>query len=292
MLPNISIRTALASALVALGAVLTSGCESAIFRIANHGLEAPEATVRYSSDPDLALDLYRPVGTNAPAPTVVFFYGGGWQRGERAQYQFVGRRLATHGLLVVVADYRTWPTAQFPAFMHDAARAVKWTRDNAASHGGDPQRIFIAGHSAGAQIAALLATDPRYLRGEDLEPSMLAGVVGLSGPYDFAINGRYREVFGPQAQWSQAQAVNFVDGDEPPFLLVHGTDDRVVAARNTQQLARKLRANDVEARVVLIEGAGHSAPLMGLYDPKRSPQVLPPMLEFIAGPGENPAPAR
>ncbi|MDQ3288397.1 MAG: alpha/beta hydrolase [Pseudomonadota bacterium] len=291
MPPHVSIRTRFASALVALGAVLTSGCESAIFRIANHGLEAPEATVRYSEDPDLALDIYQAVGASAAAPTVVFFYGGGWQRGERAQYQFVGRRLARHGVLVIVADYRTWPAAGFPAFVHDAARAVQWTQANVGSHGGDPQQIFLAGHSAGAQIAALLAADPRYLRDVGLEPSALAGVVGLSGPYDFVISGRYRPVFGPPSQWPQAQAINFVDGNEPPFLLIHGSDDGVVAPRNSEQLARKLRTSGVPARVVLIEDAGHSAPLMGLYDPDRSPLVVPAILDFVGPAAGNESPA-
>lgn len=281
MPPFARIRTALASSLVALTAVLASGCESAVLRVANLGLDAPEVTLRYSVEPDLSLDIYRPLGNDGPAPTVVFFYGGGWQRGERAQYRFVGRRLAQEGLLVIVADYRTYPDARFPSFVEDAARAVAWSHQNAARYGGDPARLFVAGHSAGAQIAALLATDARYLRAEGLEPTALAGAIGLSGPYDFVISGKYRRVFGPVSQWPQAQAINFVDGAEPPFLLVHGTGDRVVAARNSVQLARKLTANDVHAELLLLDDAGHSAPLLGLYDPRRSPQLLPALLGFI-----------
>lgn len=282
MPPHVRIRTALAGSLVALTSMLAVGCESAVFRVANLGLDAPEVTVRYSREPDLSLDIYRPMGTRQPAPTVVFFYGGGWQRGERAQYRFVGRRLAREGLLVIVADYRTYPDARFPSFVEDAARAVAWSHANAASHGGDPTRLFVAGHSAGAQIAALLATDPRYLRAEGLEPTALAGAIGLSGPYDFVISGKYRRVFGPVSQWPQAQAINFVDGTEPPFLLVHGTGDRVVASGNSVQLASRLAANDVQADLLLLDDAGHSAPLLGLYDPRRSPKLLPALLEFIA----------
>lgn len=276
------VRTALARSALALGAVLASGCESAIFKVANRGLEAPEATVRYAPDLDLSLDVYRPTGPDADnAPTVVFFYGGGWQRGKREQYRFMGRRLAQNGILAVVADYRTYPQAGFPAFVDDAARAVAWTRDNAARYGGNAQRLFVAGHSAGAQIAALLGADPRYLAAHAMKPADLAGVIGLSGPYDFVISGQYVKVFGAPAQWPQAQAINFVDGNEPPFLLIHGSGDRVVEARDSEQMAARLRGHGVDADLLLLEDAGHSAPLLGLYDPNRSPPVLPAILRFV-----------
>lgn len=269
-------------ALVSAGALLTAGCERALFGVANRGLPPPEASVRFAPELDLALDIYRPQGPrNRPAPVVVFFYGGAWQRGARAQYRFVGQRLAQHGVLAIVADYRTWPRAGFPAFVEDGARAVAWTRAHAAEHGGDPARLFLAGHSAGAQIAALLGADARYLRAHGLQPGQLAGVIGLSGPYDFSITGQYVPIFGPATQWPAAQAVNAVDGDEPPFLLIHGAVDRVVEAEDSRRLARRLQALGVEAELVLMPGAGHSAPLLGLYDPAREPQVLPAMLRFV-----------
>jgi len=277
-----SIRKALGTSVLALGTVLTSGCESALFKFANRGLDAPEATVRYAPELGLSLDVYRPVGPHpGNAPTVVFFYGGGWQRGKREQYRFMGRRLAQNGILAVVADYRTYPQAGFPAFLDDAARAVAWTRDNAARHGGDARRLFVAGHSAGAQIAALLGADPRYLARHGMQPADLAGVIGMSGPYDFVISGQYVKVFGAPAQWPQAQAINYVDGNEPPFLLIHGSGDRVVEARDSQQMAARLRRHGGEAELLLLDDAGHSAPLLGLYQPTRSPTVLPAILRFV-----------
>ncbi len=278
------LRTTLAAAAIALTALLATGCERAIFGFANRGLPAPEATVAFAPDVGLSLDVYRPQG--APAgrvPTVVFFYGGGWQRGQRAQYRFVGRRLAQQGVLAIVADYRTFPRAGFPAFVDDAARAVAWARQHAREYGGDPQRLFVAGHSAGAQIAALLGTDPRYLARYAIRPRDLAGVIGLSGPYDFDINGQYTKVFGPPAQWPQAQAINFIDGDEPPFLLIHGDRDRVVETRDSVELDAKLRSAGIEARLLIVPGGGHSAPLLGLYAPERSPTVLPAIVAFLGG---------
>lgn len=263
-------------------ALWLSGCEATVFRFVNRGLPPADLSVIFAPDAGLSMDIYKPhVAAGAAAPVVVFFYGGSWQRGKRAQYRFVGQRLADNGVLAIVADYRTYPQAMFPAFMDDAARAVRRVRDEAAAWGGDPDRIFIAGHSAGAQIAALLATDPRYLRAHGVEPGQLAGVIGLSGPYDFNVTGDLVDVFGPPSLWPRAQAANFVDGDEPPFLLLHGTGDKVVEYADSVELAEKLRSHGVAATVKLLPDAGHLTPLAGLYDPKRAPDVLAGMLDFI-----------
>ncbi|MEG3191118.1 alpha/beta hydrolase [Lysobacter sp. D1-1-M9] len=277
-----SLRNVLAGSTLAVAAVFTTGCESLLFGFANGGLEPPETTVTYAPELGLALDVYRPQRAGAgTSPVVVFFYGGNWQRGERGQYRFVARRLARNGVLAIVADYRTWPDAEFPGFMDDAARAVAWAREHAQEYGGEPRQLFIAGHSAGAQIAGLLGSDGRYLDRHGLELADIAGVVGLSGPYDFVISGRYRKVFGPPAQWPQAQAINHVDGDEPPFLLIHGADDGVVEARDSVQMAGKLREHGVAAELLVLPDAGHSTTLLGLYQPQRAPAVLPAVLGFI-----------
>ena len=140
---------------------LLAGCQSTGFGIANLGASAPVASVVYDPQHGLALDVYRPRGaTTGPVPVVVFFYGGNWKQGRRAQYRFVGHRLAQQGVLAIVADYRTFPRTTFPGFVEDGARAVAWARQHAAEHGGDPQWLFVAGHSAGAQIAALIGADP------------------------------------------------------------------------------------------------------------------------------------
>lgn len=280
------LRHALIGSVLALGTLLSAGCERVFFGFVNRGLPPPEATVAFAPGLDLSLDVYRPLGPDGrAAPVVLFFYGGGWQRGERDQYRFVGRRLAQHGILTIVADYRTFPRAGFPDFVDDAARAVAWARQHAHEYGGDPQRLFLAGHSAGAQIAALLATDPHYLQRHALQPRELAGVIGLAGPYDFAITGQYQKVFGPSAQWPQAQALNYVDGNEPGFLLVHGDRDRVVEVHDSIAFADKLRRHGVDAELLVLPGASHGAPLAGLYAPQRAPAVLPALLRFVRSDG-------
>ncbi|WP_158238332.1 MULTISPECIES: alpha/beta hydrolase [Luteimonas] len=267
-------------------ALLVSGCQSAFFGVVNRNSSQPDATAVYDPARQLSLDVYRPQAPAADAPVVVFFYGGAWQHGTRGQYRFVGSQLAKHGVVAVVADYRTWPAAGFPAFMGDAAGAVRWTRDHVATHGGDPQRIFLAGHSAGAQIAALLATDPRYLREIGMAPTDLAGVVGLSGPYDFVISGELEAIFGPRQQWPDAMALRFVDGDEPPFLLIHGDADRTVGVRNSVDLDAALRRNGIASNLLRLPDGNHFITAAAFYDPARAPAVLPAVLGFV---GADPA---
>lgn len=259
------------------------GCQRALFVIVNRGLAPPDATVVYAPDRQLALDVYRPRHRqgDGPAPMVVFFHGGNWTSGQRAEYRFVGRRLADNGIVVVIPDYRTYPATKFPGFMDDAADAVAWALAHAADYSGDPRRVFIAGHSAGAQIAALLGTDGEYLARHRIRPKQLAGVIGLSGPYDFDVGETYAPIFGPPSQWPRAMAVNFVDGDEPPFLLIQGDADHTVAARNSVELAARLRAAQVPVTMILLPGAGHLATIAALHEPARTPAELPAILAFI-----------
>ena len=120
--------------------------------------------IRYADGPRHTLDVYAPPRHASPVPVVVFFYGGGWETGDKAMYRYVGASLAAGGVLAIIPDYRLHPAVVFPAFVEDAARAIAWAHANAARFGGDPHRVFLMGHSAGAQIAALVALDPAYLR--------------------------------------------------------------------------------------------------------------------------------
>ena len=101
---------------------------------------------------------------------VIFLYGGGWVSGERRDYGFVGRAFAARGFVTVIPDYRLVPTVRFPTFIEDAARAVRWAQDHAASFGGDPRRIDLSGHSAGAYIVAMLSLDRHYLADAEVDP--------------------------------------------------------------------------------------------------------------------------
>jgi acetyl esterase/lipase len=176
----------------------------------------------------------------------------------------------------MVVDYRHGPAVPFPAFVEDVAAAVRWTRDHARDYGGDPAKIFLAGHSAGAHIAALVAADARYLRAVGLAPRELAGVIGIAGPYDFApiTDPDLRRIFGDTpAQWAASQPIEFVDGDEPPFLLLHGDDDKTVWPRNSERLAAKLRAAGVAVDYRTYPGLGHVRILSAFRFPSLAPTL-------------------
>jgi acetyl esterase/lipase len=214
---------------------------------------------------------------------VVFFYGGSWQNGDRANYLFVAQALTSRGYVAVLPDYRTYPETAFPGFVDDAAAAVRWTRDHAHEFGGDPARLFVMGHSAGAHLAALIATDPRYLAAQAMSKADLRGMIGLAGPYDFLpIKDRTLLDVFPASTRAQSQPINFVSGNEPPMFLAAGTDDTMVDPGNTDRLAAMLRRHGDQVEVKHYEGFSHVRIVAALAAPLRgSSTVLADVAGFI-----------
>jgi acetyl esterase/lipase len=218
--------------------------------------------VSYGQGPRRTLDIYAPRRSAQPAPVVVFFYGGNWDSGSKSMYRFVGAALAARGVETVIPDYRHYPQARFPAFMYDAAAAVAWTSANIVKLGGDPGRLFLMGHSAGGQIATLLALDPTYLRSHDLSPKRdISGVIGLAGPYDFLPlhSEELKVIFGPEAERPRSQPINYVTPGAPPMLLLAGRADATLDPGNTLRLAARLRAAGDRVQDVLYPNIGHKA---------------------------------
>ena len=239
------------------------------------------------------LDLYaprRPLGDKLPV--IVFFYGGSWSSGVKEGYGFAGRALAAQGFVVAIPDYRLVPEVRFPAFVEDGAAAVKWVRANAARFGADPDRIVLAGHSAGAYNAAMLAFDPRWL-GEHRKA--VRGFAGLAGPYDFLpLDGPItRAAFGGAPDLKATQPVNFASSDAPPALLLVAAGDRLVYPRNSRRLAEALTRHGVPAEVRTYEGVGHVGILTALAKPLRGKApVLRDIADFARRVTAEPAPER
>jgi acetyl esterase/lipase len=237
----------------------------------------------YGSDPQQELDVYLPVEAGATRPVVVFFYGGSWQSGNRGNYLFVAQALTSRGYVAVLPDYRKYPETAFPGFVDDAAAAVRWTRDHAHEFGGDPARIFVMGHSAGAHLAALIATDPRYLAAQSMSKADLRGMIGLAGPYDFLPiqDRKLLDVF-PASTRPESQPINFVTGHEPPMFLAAGTDDTIVDPGNTDRLAAALRKHGDSVEVRHYDGFGHVRIVSALALPLRGHStVLADVSAFI-----------
>jgi acetyl esterase/lipase len=234
------------------------------------GTDRVAVDIAFGSDPRQKLDVYTPAGT-AKAPVVVFFYGGSWSSGRRQDYAFAARALAAQGFVVVVPDYRLVPQVKFPAFVEDGAAAIAWARAHVADHGGDPARIGVAGHSAGAYIALMLALDPQWLAKAGA-PGAIKAAVGLAGPYDFlpfVPGGAADLALGGPGDLTPTQPIGFARADAPPVLLLNGAEDTTVLPRNATNLAAALTAKGAIAETRIYPDIGHIGILLAVSKPFR-----------------------
>lgn len=240
------------------------------------------SSIAYGPDTRQTLDVYRPVPAIANAPVVVFFYGGSWNSGAKADYGFVGEALASRGIVVVIADYRLYPQVRYPAFLQDGAKALAWTHQHIADYGADPRQLYVMGHSSGAYNAAMLALDARWLHEVGLAPSMFKGWIGLAGPYDFLPieNPDVKPVFFFPDSPPDSQPINHVSSAAPPSLLIASSADKLVnPTRNTGGLANKLRAAGVPVQEFYFGKTNHQTLVAALSKPLR---WLAPVLDRVA----------
>lgn len=212
-----------------------------------------EADLPYGPLPRQRLDYYAPVAPRRDGKTVVFFYGGAWRQGDKADYLFLGQALASRGIGVVVADYRLYPDVRYPAFIQDGALAVGWSARRFGS-----ERLFLMGHSAGAYIASMLATNTAYLQAVAVDRLKLGGLIGIAGPYDFQPrNYRWlRDIFD-DADDTAIQPITHATAPLPSALLLHGAADRLVAPRNSERLAAAWQTAHASIKLKLYEDVDH-----------------------------------
>ncbi len=236
--------------------------------------------IAYGDDPRQKLDVLmpsslgpRPSESGAKLPVVVFIYGGSWRTGSRGDYRFAGEALASQGFVTAVIDYRLFPKVKFPAFQTDAALALRWVHDHIAEYAGDPDAIFVMGHSAGAHMAALLAVDPSHGRSAGVPDGVIKGVIGLAGPYAMVPSRvpAVSDVFAGLADENVARPVHFAAGSAgaPPMLLLYGLDDRTVGRANAVDLTATLRAAGGDVTLVEYPGVGHAGLVLALAGPFR-----------------------
>ena len=244
-----------------------------------------ERAIAYGPEDRHRMDVYLPKRKAAADPALLFFYGGGFVSGHRREYRFVGQSLASKGIIVGIADYGLFPEHRFPEFVEDGAKAAVFFRETLGKYGGDPKRLFVAGHSAGAYIAVMLASDARYLAGLGADQSILAGAIGIAGPYDFLpiTNPTRIEIFGGMDR-VETQPIHFIDGLRPPMLLLTGDRDVNILPRNTENMAARLREHGSRVEAIVYPGIEHFRIILGLVPLFRS--VVPlraDILRFVAG---------
>ena len=234
------------------------------------------------------LDVYTPGNAAAGGhPVVVFFYGGSWNRGERADYRFVGEALAARGVLTLVADYRLYPEVRYPDFLSDCALALAYGLREAARLGGDAQRVFVMGHSAGAYNAAMLALDAKRLAPTGHAPGELAGFIGLAGPYDFLPmqNPDARPVFFHPDYPPGTQPIDYAAKASPRTFLGAALEDPLInPQRNTVGLANRLRDAGASVELKLYPRVNHMTLVAAIAGPLRwIAPVLDDVVAFIHG---------
>ena len=249
--------------LIALSSLILFGCTRTGLELANLPAKFSDTdiiqNVSYGEEPWQKLDIYIPKHSPEDTlPVVVFFYGGSWQDGSKDMYPFVGEGFAQHNYITVIADYSKYPQVVFPRFVDDGAKAVAWTYRNIANYSGNPDNLFISGHSAGAHIAGLITADQRYLQKEGLNTSIIKAFAGMSGPYDFVPREEiYKAIFGPEKNYPEMQVTTFIEGDEPPMLLLWGADDTLVGQSNMDLLASKIRQQHGQVTTKIYPNVDH-----------------------------------
>lgn len=233
------------------------------------------------------LDIWVPTApSKTPRDVIVFFYGGSWNSGDRELYGFVGRALAARGYIVVLPDYRLVPEVRFPGFVEDGAAAVAWVQKNITTYGGNPARINLSGHSAGAHIAALLTLDRHWLKAAGAPDNAVHSFAGLAGPYDFVpfTSDASKAAFGQMPDPTPSQPITFARKDAPPMLLLTGSADTTVKPRNGTALASAQAKLGAKAQTLLYNGLGHSDIIMAVAQPFRSKApVIDDLAAFFDG---------
>lgn len=283
------ILMAMITGLLLVGALVACSPLKAINAVTSGNGSEKQLDIAYGNDPRDRLDIYRPRSQSGTAPVVVFFYGGSWNSGSRRDYAFVGEALAARGIVAVLADYRLYPQVRYPSFVEDSAQAVTWTLKEISAYGGDPKRVFVMGHSAGAYNAAMVAIDPRWLAAQGSSIAAVRGLIGLAGPYDFIpiTNEAARPVFFYPDTPPESQPINHVTAAAPPALLIASHADKVVnAVRNTGGLSQRLRSVGVPVREMYFDNTSHASLIGAIAWPLRGiAPVLDTVVDFVQSDG-------
>jgi acetyl esterase/lipase len=281
ILRSASIAAALLAALIAFAAYAPLPLLNAL---AAHGSHRSAEGVAYGPLARQKFDLYTPASTPPPGgwPVIVFFYGGSWNTGERADYRFVGEALAARGMLALVADYRLYPEVRYPDFLLDCATALGHGLQHAARLGGNPARVFVMGHSAGGYNAAMLALDARWLATVGHTPRELAGWIGLAGAYEFLPlrPGPAQAVFFHPDYPAGTQPIAYVGAASPPAFIAAPVNDKVVSPlRSARAIAARLQAVDARVTLRMYDGVSHAS-LIGAFAPPL--RFLAPVFDDVA----------
>ena len=250
----------------------------------------PEPDIHYGRESNQTLDLYLPAGK--AFTTVVYTYGGGWHSGSGKSSAPIAQELVRLGYGCALVSHRLFPPDSFPAPAEDLASAFAWVKSNIASRGGDPAGVILAGHSSGAHLSLLIATDPRYLAAYRLAPADIRAVIGLSTPVDLSrhpdghgygdvlFSGHGADPFRrDEALMEDASPIRHISSGMPPALLVVGGNDFPMLEADARAFAEKAKGFGDRVRVAVAPGKDHLGVARGMLDP--ADIVLATVQQFI-----------
>ena len=242
----------------------------------------------YAEDRD-KLDIFMPRGS-AGAPVIVFFHGGGLQRGDKSHGEALASRVVPEGVGVVSANYRLSPGVMHPAHIQDAAAAFAWVIKNIARYGGDPERVYVSGYSAGAYLATLIAIDPAHLAAHGLGPDAVRGTIAISPVlYVEAIAmDRSKTIWGEDpAAWLSASVTPHIGPGKGPMLIICADGDAEWRRTHADTFGKAMReAGNGEVTVVEVPNRDHSTVLTEMNAP--DDQIGGLVLRFIRGRESSP----
>jgi acetyl esterase/lipase len=222
------------------------------------------------------LDIYKS-GRHGLSPVVVFIHGGAWKSGTRRLYGALGETLSNDGVMTVNVDYRLYPEVTYPAFMEDAVAALNWVMGHIAEYGGDPERVFLTGHSAGAHIAALMVLNDRFRQQLSFDVRRLRGVVLFAGAYEFrptepTIGGAHvQRVMGTPENYLDAQPRQHARADVPPILVINGDADVVTREAQAARFAAAMQAAGASLQYAKLRGGDHLSVLIDMMPGRKGP---------------------
>ena len=220
------------------------------------------------------------------APVLFFVHGGAWKSGDRSNYVPLGNRYAREGVITVVPSYRLAPKHPHPAQIEDVAAAFAWTVRHIAEYGGDTNRIYAAGHSAGGHLVALLSLDGDYLAKYQLSPKVLRGVLAWSGVYNLATGESQESVFGKEMQGRRAASPLFyVKAGAPPFIVTYCQWDYFSLPGQARELYQALRQAGVEAELLYVPRESHISEMLSVTRAK-DPTVTAALRFMKQAPGK------
>jgi acetyl esterase/lipase len=217
--------------------------------------------VAYGDEPKQRLDVYAHRTPLKNCPVLVFLHGGGMVEGDRCHYGYVAKPFAEAGVVTVVASYRLAPDAQYPSQPQDIKQVVEWVFHNVRRHGGDPERICVCGHSAGAHLAAFISLDTRWTEEKSLPHDCIKSCVLISGNYDFVRFKNPSYLPGPELAREASPLHNINQPVQRALVAIGSLEDWVDVSA---ELVGRLRDSEVESDLLVLEEMDHDETVMTL----------------------------